>query len=121
MITIRVIGIGIGEGDVVGTGYVDGFDAGEESGDVFRGSGESFDSYDPFEDGGGLGIVCGCRYDSGTVDKVDSTGKGDILPDLCFTGNRSDSTNFTTFESVDYTAFSDVRVAYESNGDLFFV
>lgn len=99
--------------------------------------GKGFDADDTFEDGGGLGIMCGCRDDSGTVDEVDSTGQGDVLPDLkesirlaytdaekthlCFSRYRSNSADFTTFKGVYYTAFSDVGVTHEANRYLFLV
>ena len=82
---------------------------------MFSGRIQIFDSNNPFEDGGCIGIFGGDGYDTWTIDQVDSLHQRNVLPDLGFSRDRSDGTDFLLLNGVDNARFTNVGVTDESN------
>lgn len=80
---------------------------------MFGWGGEGFYAHDAFEDGGGLGVFGRCGNDTGAVDEIDAFGEGDVLPDLGFSRDGRNGTDFAAFERVDNAAFSNVGIPDE--------
>lgn len=61
------------------------------------------------------------RYDTRTIDEVNPSHQGDVLPNFGFSWNRCGFANCLLLESVDDRRFTDVGVSDESDRDLFLV
>lgn len=96
-------------------------DALEQRGDMFCGRREILHTHDTFQDRVRVGILGGDGHDTGTVNEVDPAHERDVLPYFGFTGDRRDGAYFFLFECVDDAGFTSVRVADESDRDLFLV
>lgn len=55
------------------------------------------------------------------VDKVNSFGQGDVLPDFGFTWNGCSSADFLFFQRVDNAGFSYVWISDKTDTDVFLV
>lgn len=84
-------------------------------------SGKILYSDDTLEDGGCVAVLVGNGHHTGTIDKVDSTHEGNVLPHFCLSGDGSDSADLFLFKRVDDAAFTDVGVADKPDRDLLLV
>lgn len=88
---------------------------------MIRGGRKSFDANDTLQNDRCFRIVCRGRNYSGAVNEVDPPRHRDVLPDFSFTRYRGHTADLTAFEGVNNTAFPNVGIADETNGDLLLV
>lgn len=79
------------------------------------------DSHDSLQYLLGLGIPTRWRYDTRTVDQVDSTHEGNILPDFRLSRYRRNIAHLLVLDGVDDATLSDIRVPNKSYTDLLLV
>lgn len=107
--------------DAVGAFQVLGLDASQNSGDVLFGVFDVFHTDDTAKQDVFFGVVLAGRDNTGTVDQVDSSHQGDVLPDLGFSGNRGHGADLLLAQSVDNGRFACVGVSNKPDTDLFAV
>jgi hypothetical protein len=89
--------------------------------DVTRRVGKVLDTNDTLEDLLRLGVPRRGGDDTGAIDEVDTPHKGDVLPDLGLSRDRSGLANGLLLERVDDRRLADVGVTDETDRDLLLV
>lgn len=79
------------------------------------------DTNNSLEDLVRFGVFGGRGNNSGTIDEVNPSHEGDVLPTFGLSSDRSSLADGLLLKSVDDTRFTDIGVSDESDGNLLLV
>jgi hypothetical protein len=80
---------------------------------------KSFGSDNSLQNSVKIAIIFTSINDSWTIDKINSSCEGDVLPNFSFSRNWSSLARFASFQGVDDGGFSDVGISDESDSNRF--